>query len=190
MATTSRGRRIVPLVLGFAMLAVVVAAALSPNVGVVQAQTNSNYNQSPSSGVPWWEYAAIGGIVAAALVVALAVLFTRRRRPPAAAPPPMEAWQGGPSGPSAPSAPAAPPPPPAAAPAYLETPEDVGHAPPAVPVSKAAAGAAGGAAAGEAEPDIDSLMAELDKISGEILKRAPKKGSSTPSEPTEDETNR
>ena len=36
-------------------------------------------------------------------------------------------------------------------------------------------GAAAGAGA-ESEPDIDSLMAELDKISGEILKRTPKKG--------------
>jgi archaellum component FlaC len=32
-------------------------------------------------------------------------------------------------------------------------------------------------AAAEADPDIDSLMAELDKISGEILKKAPKTGS-------------
>ncbi len=49
----------------------------------------------------------------------------------------------------------------------------MGQSPPSV------AGAAGGAAgaAGEAEPDIDSLMAELDKISGEILKKAPKPGS-------------
>lgn len=38
------------------------------------------------------------------------------------------------------------------------------------------------AAAGEAEPDIDSLMAELEKISGEILKQKPKKknGTATP----------
>jgi len=35
---------------------------------------------------------------------------------------------------------------------------------------------AAAATAGEAEPDIDSLMAELDKISGEILKKPPKKG--------------
>jgi hypothetical protein len=40
------------------------------------------------------------------------------------------------------------------------------------------AGGAAGAAAGAPEPDIDSLMAELDKISGEILKKAPKPGAS------------
>jgi hypothetical protein len=32
-------------------------------------------------------------------------------------------------------------------------------------------------------------MAELDKISGEILKRAPKKGTSTPAEPIEEGPN-
>jgi hypothetical protein len=62
--------------------------------------------------------------------------------------------------------------------AYVETPEDVSAAPP----SEAVAGvAAGGAAAAATEPDIDSLMAELDKISGEILTRGtpPKKPPTT-----------
>ncbi len=44
-----------------------------------------------------------------------------------------------------------------------------------------------GAAGESAEPDIDSLMAELDRISGEILKRAPKKGTAPATEPTEEE---
>ena len=60
MATPARGRRIVPLVLGLAMLSVVLAAGLAPNTGVVQAQSNTQYNQSPSSsGVSPWLYAAI-----------------------------------------------------------------------------------------------------------------------------------
>jgi len=42
---------------------------------------------------------------------------------------------------------------------------------------------------GGAEPDIDSLMSELDKISGEILKRQPKKGAPPPAESTEEPTN-
>jgi hypothetical protein len=183
------------------MLAVVVAAGLSPNVGVVQAQTNGQYNQSPSSGLALWEYAAIAAVAIAALLALALLLMRRRRRPPPAAPaPPMQAWEGGPAGGAAapPPPPAAAPSPPPAPPAYLETPEDVGHAPPAVPVSKeaavagAAAGAAGtGAAAGAAgEPDIDSLMAELDKISGEILKRAPKKGTPPANETAGDETTR
>jgi hypothetical protein len=57
---------------------------------------------------------------------------------------------------------------------YVETPEDVGSAPPTLGTPPGAPAAASGAKP-EAEPDIDSLMAELDKISGEILKRTPKK---------------
>jgi hypothetical protein len=41
----------------------------------------------------------------------------------------------------------------------------------------------------EAEPDIDSLMAELEKISGEILKQKPKrKNGPPPSGPATDDT--
>ncbi len=175
------------------MLGIVVAAALSPNTGVVQAQTPASYVSVSPNYTPVYVGVALAAI--AAIIVGLLLLMRRRRPPPAAAQPPVQAWQGGPSGPGGAAAPPAPapPPPPAAAPAYLETPEDVGHAPPAVPVTKggaAAAGAGAGAAAGEAEPDIDSLMAELDKISGEILKRAPKKGAQKPpAEPGEEEQN-
>ncbi len=166
------------------MLAVVIAAALSPNTGVVQAQTNAQYNQSPSSTVSPYLYVGIGVAVAlAALLVALLLMGRRRRRPPS--PPPPQLWQGGPSAPTTaaavapppPSPPPPSPPPPAAHPAYLETPEDVGQAAPTGPIVGTGVGAGAAAGAGaEAEPDIDSLMAELDKISGEILKRAPKKG--------------
>ena len=178
------------------MLAVVIAAAFVPNTGIVQAQSSTDYSHPSSSTVSPWVYLGIAAaVIVAGLLVAL-LLLSRRRRPPPSKAAPVQPWQGGPpagAGGAAPAAPpAAPPTPPGAAPAYLETPEDVGHAPPAVPVSKAgvAAGAGAGAAAGtaaaaggEAEPDIDSLMAELDKISSEILKRAPKKGAQQP--PTE-----
>ncbi|MGC2790146.1 MAG: hypothetical protein WA547_08895, partial [Thermoplasmata archaeon] len=73
---------------------------------------------------------------------------------------------------------------PAPAPPYLETADDVAGMPPPAPTPApavpaavvvaggAAVGAGAGAVAADAdEPDIDSLMAELDKISGEILKR-------------------
>jgi hypothetical protein len=176
------------------MLSVVVAAALAPNTGVVQAQTSSPYGQPSSSGLSPYVYLGIAAVViVAALLLALLMLSRRRRRPPAAVPPTIQAWQEGPTPPpgSAPPPPAAPP---AAAPAYLETPEDVGHAPPAVPVTKAEAAAAVAApvapAAAEGEPDIDSLMAELDKISSEILKRAPKKGAQKPPETPEEELGR
>lgn len=156
------------------MLAVVLAAGLFPNAGTVQAQSSCPYGGcSTSSSIPVWEYVSILVVIAAGAIVAL-LFILRRRRPPrsttvtpwapgAAAAPPTA------PGPTAPSAPTPP---------YVETPEDVGHAPPAV--APAAAVAAPPAAAGEAAPqagsDIDSLMAELDKISTEILKKAPKKG--------------
>jgi len=165
--------RIVPIVLGLAMLAVVVAAGLTPNTGVVQAQTNTAYNQPSSSPLSPWVYLGVAALVIV-LGLLLALFLMRRRRPPSSVvPPPMQTWQESPPPPPTGGAP------PAAAPAYLETPEDVGRVPAAVPVSTAAAvtapAATGTAAAQGGEPDIDSLMAELDKISGEILKRAPKK---------------
>jgi hypothetical protein len=179
-------RRIVPAALGTAMLAILIAAALSPNTGAIPAQSNCQYNCTASTpAFPWWIVAVVVAVVVVALV---ALLFVMRGRRPPTSGSSLQPWAGGPQPPAG----ASPPTPPAAAPAYLETAADIGHAPPAVSVGAgAAAGGAAGAAAGaatEGEPDIDSLMAELDKISGEILKRAPKKGSggsSTP--PPEDE---
>jgi len=190
--TLPSSRRIVPLALGAAMLAVVVAAAFAPNTGVASAASNCSYGQCPSSSnsVPIWELATIGAVVVLAALVGLFLLMRRRRSPPsdgAATPsggpvPPAGASQAtsGPGdfpeaaeigGASAAGASAS---------SYVETPEDVGAPPPTL-----GAPAAGAAAGGkvEAEPDIDSLMAELDKISGEILKRTPKK----PTEPSSDE---
>jgi hypothetical protein len=98
---------------------------------------------------------------------------------PEAAPEP--AWQE-----SSTSAPAEEPPDAGAA-SYLETPPPPEPEPavsPIVPPSPAPAAtgsAAAGATAEEAEPDIDSLMAELEKISGEILKQKPKKRNGPPS---------
>jgi len=173
------GKRIVPLGLGLAMLAVIVAAGLSPGVVATSESAGCAYNQCPAgTSVPWW---AIGAIVALVLVgLIAAVLLLRRRRPGgpgptaaeagAVAQPPSGATGLPPSGATGqpPSGAAVPPPP------YLETPEDVATPPPPLPAPPPAPPAAPPAGA-EAEPDIDSLMAELDKISGEILKRAPKR---------------
>lgn len=162
------------------MLAVVVVAALVPNAGTVSAASNCPYGNCPptSSSFPAWEIASIGAIIVLGLLVGLFVLMRRRRPPPsegmAAAGgsggvPPSGATQTGPGGPYTEENTAT---------SYVETPEDV--AGPQPNLVGPAVGAAGGAAAGagaESEPDIDSLMAELDKISGEILKRTPKKGS-------------
>ena len=180
--TNRRGSRIVPLTLGIAMLVVVLVAGLFPNAGTVQAQSSCPYGGcTTSSSVPVWEYVSILVIVALAAIVAL-LFIMRRRRPPRATPSAPTAAAGGAPAPLTPWAEG--PSPPTGAPAYIETPEDVGHAPPSVgappPPAAAppagAAGAAGAAGGAEAGSDIDSLMAELDKISTEILKKAPKKG--------------
>lgn len=174
-----RGSRIVPLTLGVAMLAVVLAAGLFPNAGTVQAQSSCAYPPCPTtSSVPVWEYVSIFVIVVLAAIVALLFLM-RRRRPPRPSPIAPSAAAGGAAGPLTPwSEGPAPPSAPGAPPPYIETPEDVGHAPPSVPPPPPPPPAAPAAAAGGAEAgsDIDSLMAELDKISTEILKKAPKKG--------------
>lgn len=167
MPTSAWKQRFIPLGLGVAMLATVVAAALSPNIGAVPAQVTSQYGtpNGTTSPFPWWIIAVIVVVVAALLLAYL--FFARRRRPPAQGARSSAGVSGPPSGASA-----VPPPPGLAPPsAYTETPEDVGAAMPAVGVGGAVgAGAAGG------EPDIDALMAELDKISGEILKKPPKSG--------------
>jgi hypothetical protein len=174
------GRRFIPLAFGLGVLAVLVAAALTPNAGAVPAQSYCQYNQCiAGTGVPWWALAAVAVIIVAALGAAL-LMMRRGRRPPSKPVQPYQSPPGGATGgASGPTGPAGP----AATPAYVEGPEDVGAVPPPLttaPVAGAVAGAAAGGAAGAAaataakssgEPDIDSLMAELDKISTEILKR-------------------
>jgi len=171
-----KGSRVIPLILGIAMLGVVLAAGLFPNAGTVQAQSSCAYPPCPStSSVPVWEYVSILVIVALAAIVAL-LFIMRRRRPPRAAPGAPPAAAGGAA--AVPPSAGGPSPPAMAPPPYLETPEDVGHPPPTVPTTPPAGAAAPPAGAtGGAEPssDIDSLMAELDKISTEILKKQPKK---------------
>jgi len=156
------------------MLAVIIAAGLFPNTGTVQAQSACPYGGcSSSSSIPTWEIVSVLVAIAAGAIAGALLLMRRRRQPPPPAAP-MEPWQEGPpaAGGAVAAAPVGPTPP------YIETPEDVGQAPPAVAPTKAAAGpaAAVAPAAAEGEPDIDSLMAELDKISNEILKKPPKKG--------------
>ncbi len=171
------------------MLAIVIAAGLTPETGVVSASTNCTYGTCPASTpFPVWAVATTIAVVLLALLLAL-LLLRRRRRPPAAQAPPE--WEGpagagagaaagtsfGETGAEAPAWQEPPSSPPEGATsagepaAYVE---DTGVAASAG-VGAAAAGATPPAAGGEAEPDIDSLMSELDKISEEILKRPSKK---------------
>jgi hypothetical protein len=139
---------------------------------------------SSSNSLSIWVYVGIG-LALFVLVVATLAVLSRRRRRHAGATPPIHVWQEEPAPPAG-SGPIAP------IPAYLETPEDTGRGlPGGFTVS------AGGTAAvatmppsAEPEPDIDALMAELDRISVDILKVGSTKGTGrrgkTPAE--EDDT--
>lgn len=174
-------RRFVPITLGVGMFVVVVLAALTPNTGAVPAQTSCQYGNCPNEGPGLATWAIVAAVVVLVALVALALLLRRRRRGGSSGGYP-ESLGGGPSmGATAPEGPAGAP--------YIEGPDDVGQQPPVV--APAGAGAAAGAAEGGG--DIDSLMQELDRISGEILQRGgtPPKRPGTPpstSPPPEDET--
>lgn len=169
MPSPENHRRAAPLLAGIALLAILVTAGLLPNTGALPASASCPYGNcstTNTSPVPVWLYAVLALLLVVAGVLAI-FLLRRRRSPPSEGP--VAAWSGetgasaGPTGPSGPTpeegvAAGAP-----AGAAYLEGPEDIGHAPPVPPAPAAAKG----------EEDIDSLMKELDKISGEILKRGP-----------------
>jgi hypothetical protein len=146
-------------------------SATSPNSQTSAATSPVTVTSPSSSSLPNW--VPYLGIALALIVIVLVIgaVTMRRRRPRPAAAPPMQAWQEEPSPPSggAPSA---------AMPAYLETPEDVGQGSPGgFTVSPGGtASVATVPPAAEAEPNIDVLMAELDRISVDILKKPTKKG--------------
>ena len=177
----------------------VISAALLPNLGLVAAQSTCLYGTCPASTSYTPYYAALA--VLAIVAVGLGLLLLMRRRGGGGSPGPLTEAEpatggmGGPSGPAsgdaaemavaagaggaAGAAVASSPtvPPGAGGAEYLEGPDDVGGG---LPAAAAAAGA-GAAAAQDGNEDIDSLMQELDKISGEILKRPPAKKDGAPS---------
>lgn len=167
MAARSRLRTVIPSTLAVAMLAVVISAALAPNTGAVPAQSSCQYgNCAQPQTISPYVYAAIGVVVVLAALLATLFLMRRRRGGGAArfaeAPPP-------------------PPPPPPEGEVYSEGMEGLPPVQPEYmePPVEAVAGAEvlppAGPPPGAGEADIDSLMDELDKISGEILKKGPAK---------------
>jgi hypothetical protein len=195
-------RRLIPTILGAAMLAVIVVAALTPNVGVVSAQVNAQYTMKTSINTTL-EYALIGVLVAAiiAAIVGL-MIFQRRKKRGGGGAGGVAAWQepqgGGPgagpgTGPSGGAGSMAP----AgaalgggagAAATYDEAaPAEGGPdwAEPAAPAT-AGVGAVSPPPMDESEPDIDKLMKELDQISDDILKKTPPKKGAPPETPAED----
>ena len=158
---------------------------LVPTTGAVPAQTTCAYGVCPAamgSGNTTWEVLLILLIVVA-LALGVLILRSRRRRPGGGSGPPDE-WSPGTAGSVGPAEELAP----AGAlgavggSMYQEQPEDVGQVPPEMPAMDSMPPAA---PAGEG--DIDSLVAELDKIGQEILTRGPKVTKPTPPSSGEDE---
>ena len=73
-------RRVVPVALGIAMLAVIVAAALTPNFGFVRAQSNSQYGGGGAGGFSSLELSIIALLLVLIAVAAIALLVAVRRR--------------------------------------------------------------------------------------------------------------
>jgi len=182
------------------MLAVIVVAALAPNIGVGAAQVNAQYQNGPAVNNTL-EYALIGVLVAAIVAALVGLLIFRQRRNRggggAGAVAAWEEPQGGGTGPSTEStegggAGGAPPGSSATygatgAAVYDESATSAETAPEwAEPAAPAGAAVGGAGPVEESEPDIDRLMKELDQISDDILKKTPpKKGS--PPEPSPDD---
>ena len=183
-------RRTVPAVLAAAMLATVIGAGLSPVSRAVPGDANCPYGNCPATGGTngslGWEILLV---VLVLIAVALAVVLYRMRSRGAEPEGPMTPWAGGgpPGGasgelePEAEAAAGAGAAAAVATPSYVETPEDVAAPPPEIATDAAAAAPAAG------EGDIDSLMKELDKISGEILKRRTPAAPKTPEPEDRDE---
>jgi hypothetical protein len=205
MKSQQWARRLVPTVLGAAMLAIIVVAALAPNIGVGAAQVNAQYT-SKSTAPSTLEYALIGVLVAAIVAAIVGLLiFQRRKKGGQGGAGGVAAWeepQGGqpgsgpgmdntggagslaPAGAAAGGVAVG-----AAATTYDETSAPAETGPEwAEPAAPATMGGTGGAAPAldEAEPDIDRLMKELDQISDDILKKTPPKKGAPPETPADD----
>jgi hypothetical protein len=193
-----RLRRALPSLLAVGMLVLLLVVALAPETGALPAQSDCQYGNcsTASNTTPLWAWAAVGLflLLLAALVAILLVRHRRRGGGGASSQPPPEATfspQVGtppapPEGSAVPAAAVAAPAgvAAAAAPAYLETEDDVSAPPTVMPAAAPAPAPAAAAPEGGEEPNIDSLMDELDRISGEILKKEPK-GKGPPSAPAE-----
>ncbi len=175
------------------MLAVIVVAALTPNVGVVSAQVNSQYTSTMPANTTL-EYALIGVLVAAivAAIVGL-MIFQRRKKRGGGGAGGVAAWQetpgGGPgTGPGMDTTGGAGGLAPAGAAvggaAAVSTYDEAAPAETgpewAEPAAPATVGAVSPPPMDESEPDIDKLMKELDQISDDILKKTPPKKGAPP----------
>jgi hypothetical protein len=182
MIAKEKGHKLIPFALGSTMLFVILTAALTPDFGTVAAQSSCPYGNCTSgsgSSFPWISVFVALAVILAAIILALLAIYYRRRTPP----PPQPAGPavaGGTEGGST-------PPPPAgtngteeaasSSPTYAEAARYFGITGSGVeavqtrnPISwmGTSAHAHGPTDVGA---ELDSIMAEIEQISGEILKR-------------------
>ena len=184
MNAKTKGQSIFVAILGSALLLVVVAAALTPNFGTVSAQSSCPYGNCTSgsgSSFPWTELFIGLAVILAALILAMLAIYYRRRKPPA------DDDSDVPGGAGSTGIGTTPPPSTGttqigtsaeAGPSYLDATKFFGTIPP--PPDEAGSGATAAWAGTTSyaarsvgvEADLDSILAEIEKISGEILKRS------------------
>lgn len=184
MITKEKGNRLVPAALGSTMLFVILAAALTPDFGTVAAQSSCPYGNCTSgsgSSFPWISVFVALAVILAAIILAMIVIYYRRRNPP----PPHGAGSAGAGG----SAGGGAPPPPAtgtsgteeaasSSPTYAEAARYFGITTPGAEVIHARGSgdwietSAYTRGPTDVGAELDSIMAEIEQISGEILKRS------------------
>ena len=167
------------------MLAVILAAALTPNSGSVAAQSSCPYGDCTSgsgSGFPWISVFVALAVILAAIILAMLVLYYRRRSPP---PPPPEGGAGNADN----STTDASAPPPSSStvgseestssnPSYIEAAQYFGIPPLGSPAttawpSQTWTGMAATPGTREAlAAEVDSVVMEIDILSSEMLKRS------------------
>jgi hypothetical protein len=191
-AASLRRKHVIPIVLGVAMLAVVIAAVLTPDAGV-QAPASS---QPSSSSVSLWVYLGVAVVVVVLSGLLLTLFLLRRPRQSAASPRAMPPSQEGSASSSSPLG-AAPSQAPVAtaASAYKGAAQDWGPVPPTASVEATqAAGAVADGGGAEAGKKSDTrrvwLMAQIDESYRKMAERDPRmrlweRGTERPRSPSE-----
>ncbi|MFZ1023916.1 MAG: hypothetical protein WAN87_07260 [Thermoplasmata archaeon] len=184
MVSKEMGHKLLPILLGSTMLFVILAAALTPNFGSVAAQSNCPYGNCTSgsgSSFPWISVFVALAVILAAIILALLVIYYRRRNPP----PPQAA---GPAGVGGAGGSGSPPPPStgtigidegvSSSPSYAEAARYFGITPAGTQAVQPDASSSWSGNPGYPEgrvnvgAELDSILAEIEQISGEILKRS------------------
>jgi hypothetical protein len=184
MIMEAKGRNLVSAAFVTTLLFVIIAAALTPNLGTVAAQSSCPYGNctsGSSSPFPWVSVFVAIAVILAAIILAMIVIYFRRRNPP-----PPKAVDGATVGGS--GSDTSPPPPTTgtsgteqsvnAGPTFAEAARYFGISPVGVEGDQAQGTPSWVGTPSYAEnpvdvgAELDSILAEIEQISGEIIKRS------------------